>query len=133
MRMEHGVSKQQKTKELNMKNPLGRILSVYSDKIAQDVETLSLKLDEAILRETPSIERGLITLAILAAVTPMLGLLGTVSGMIETFQSFTLFGTGDPKLMSGGISQALVTTELGLAVAIPIFNFHSALSCRRNR
>ncbi len=68
-------------------------MSVYSDKIAQDVETLSLKLDEAILRETPSIERGLITLAILAAVTPMLGLLGTVSGMIETFQSITLFGT----------------------------------------
>lgn len=133
MRMEHGVSKQQKTKELNMKNPLGRILSVYSDKIAQDVETLSLKLDEAILRETPSIERGLITLAILAAVTPMLGLLGTVSGMIETFQSITLFGTGDPKLMSGGISQALVTTELGLAVAIPILLIHSALSSKSNR
>lgn len=83
IRLERGVSKQQKTKELNLKNPLGRILSVYSDKIAQDVETLSLKLDEAILRETPSIERGLITLAILAAVAPMLGLLGTVSGMIE--------------------------------------------------
>jgi biopolymer transport protein ExbB len=116
-----------------MKNPLGRILSVYSDKIAQDVETLSLKLDEAILRETPSIERGLITLAILAAVAPMLGLLGTVSGMIETFQSITLFGTGDPKLMSGGISQALVTTELGLAVAIPILLIHSALSSKSNR
>jgi biopolymer transport protein ExbB len=133
MRMERGVSKQQKTQELNMKNPLGRILSVYSDKIAQDVETLSLKLDEAILRETPSIERGLITLAILAAVAPMLGLLGTVSGMIETFQSITLFGTGDPKLMSGGISQALVTTELGLAVAIPILLIHSALSSKSNR
>ena len=116
-----------------MKNPLGRILSVYSDKIAQDVETLSLKLDEAILRETPSIERGLITLAILAAVAPMLGLLGTVSGMIETFQSITLFGTGDPKLMSGGISQALVTTELGLAVAIPMLLIHSALSSKSNR
>lgn len=133
MRMERGVSKQQKTKELNLKNPLGRILSVYSDKIAQDVETLSLKLDEAILRETPSIERGLITLAILAAVAPMLGLLGTVSGMIETFQAITLFGTGDPKLMSGGISQALVTTELGLAVAIPILLIHSALSSKSNR
>jgi len=133
MRMERGVSKQQKTQELNMKNPLGRILSVYSDKIAQDVETLSLKLDEAILRETPSIERGLITLAILAAVAPMLGLLGTVSGMIETFQSITLFGTGDPKLMSGGISQALVTTELGLAVAIPMLLIHSALSSKSNR
>lgn len=133
IRLERGVSKQQKTKELNLKNPLGRILSVYSDKIAQDVETLSLKLDEAILRETPSIERGLITLAILAAVAPMLGLLGTVSGMIETFQAITLFGTGDPKLMSGGISQALVTTELGLAVAIPILLIHSALSSKSNR
>jgi len=133
IRMERGVSKQQKSKEVNMKNPLGRILSVYSDKIAQDVETLSLKLDEAILRETPSIERGLVTLAILAAVAPMLGLLGTVSGMIETFQSITLFGTGDPKLMSGGISQALVTTELGLAVAIPILLIHSALSSKSNR
>lgn len=133
MRLEHGVSKQQKAKEPDMKNPLGRILSVYSDKIAQDVETLSLKLDEAILRETPSIERGLVTLAILAAVAPMLGLLGTVSGMIETFQAITLFGTGDPKLMSGGISQALVTTELGLAVAIPILLIHSALSSKSNR
>ncbi|MDO8825260.1 MotA/TolQ/ExbB proton channel family protein [Methylophaga sp.] len=133
MRLEHGVNKQQKAKEPDMKNPLGRILSVYSDKIAQDVETLSLKLDEAILRETPSIERGLVTLAILAAVAPMLGLLGTVSGMIETFQAITLFGTGDPKLMSGGISQALVTTELGLAVAIPILLIHSALSSKSNR
>jgi biopolymer transport protein ExbB len=128
-----GVSNQQKQTEPNQGNPLGRILSVYNDKLAQDVETLSLKLDEAILREIPKIERGLITLAVLAAVAPMLGLLGTVSGMIETFQSITLFGTGDPKLMSGGISQALVTTELGLAVAIPILLIHSALSGKSNR
>jgi biopolymer transport protein ExbB len=128
-----GVAKQQKQSEISLKNPLGRILSVYSNDLAQDVETLSLKLDEAILREIPKIERGLITLAILAAVAPMLGLLGTVSGMIETFQSITLFGTGDPKLMSGGISQALVTTELGLAVAIPILLIHSALSSKSNR
>ena len=128
-----GVSKQQQQTEISLKNPLGRILSVYSDELAQDVETLSLKLDEAILREIPKIERGLITLAILAAIAPMLGLLGTVSGMIETFQSITLFGTGDPKLMSGGISQALVTTELGLAVAIPILLMHSALSSKSNR
>lgn len=124
-----GVAKQQNdTDDISLKNPLGRILSVYSDTGQQDVETLSLKLDEAILREIPKIERGLITLAILAAITPMLGLLGTVSGMIETFQSITLFGTGDPKLMSGGISQALVTTELGLAVAIPILLIH-AINC----
>ncbi|MEX1201063.1 MAG: MotA/TolQ/ExbB proton channel family protein [Methylophaga sp.] len=130
---ERGVRKQQKQTTPDHKNPLGRILSVYDDKHADDVETLQLKLDEAILRETPAIERGLVTLAILAAVAPMLGLLGTVSGMIETFQSITLFGTGDPKLMSGGISQALVTTELGLAVAIPILLIHSALSSKSNR
>ena len=128
-----GIMQQQKQSEVSLKNPLGRILSVYSDDKENDVETLSLKLDEAILREIPKIERGLITLAVLAAIAPMLGLLGTVSGMIETFQSITLFGTGDPKLMSGGISQALVTTELGLAVAIPILLIHSAISSKSNR
>ncbi|NQY26063.1 MAG: MotA/TolQ/ExbB proton channel family protein [Piscirickettsiaceae bacterium] len=128
-----GIAKQQKSSEADRKNPLGRILSVYSAEIVQDVETLALKLDEAILREIPKIERGLMTLAVMAAIAPMLGLLGTVSGMIETFQSITLFGTGDPKLMSGGISQALVTTELGLAVAIPILLIHSALSGKSNR
>ncbi|MDF1588506.1 MAG: MotA/TolQ/ExbB proton channel family protein [Gammaproteobacteria bacterium] len=128
-----GVARQQKQKQASPSNPLGRILAVYNDSLAHDFETLQLKLDEAILREIPKIERGLITLAILAAIAPMLGLLGTVSGMIETFQSITLFGTGDPKLMSGGISQALVTTELGLAVAIPILLMHSALSSKSNR
>ena len=127
------VAKQQKETVADTSNPLGRILSVHSKGISEDIETLSLKLDEAILREIPKIERGLITLAILAAIAPMLGLLGTVSGMIETFQSITLFGTGDPKLMSGGISQALVTTELGLAVAIPILLIHSMLSGKSNR
>jgi biopolymer transport protein ExbB len=127
-----GIAQQQKQTAPSIKNPLGRILSVYSEDM-QDIETLSLKLDEAILREIPKIERGLITLAMLAAIAPMLGLLGTVSGMIETFQSITLFGTGDPKLMSGGISQALVTTELGLAVAIPLLLIHSAISSKSNR
>jgi biopolymer transport protein ExbB len=131
--MSRGVAKQQKSSEASLKNPLGRILSVYKDTLAADVETLTLKLDEAILREIPKVERGLVTLAIMAAIAPMLGLLGTVSGMIETFQSITLFGTGDPKLMSGGISQALVTTELGLAVAIPILLIHSGLSSQSNR
>ena len=129
----NGVAKQQKQTEVSLKNPLGRILSVYNDGVKQDIETLNLKLDEAMLREIPKIERGLITLAVLAAIAPMLGLLGTVSGMIETFQSITLFGTGDPKLMSGGISQALVTTELGLAVAIPLLLIHSAISGKSNR
>lgn len=128
-----GVASQQQNTEISLKNPLGRILSVYSETGSQDVETISLKLDEAILREIPKIERGIVTLAIIAAITPMLGLLGTVSGMIETFQSITLFGTGNPKLMSGGISKALVTTELGLAVAIPIMLIHSAISSKSNR
>ncbi len=127
------VTKQQKQAVADTKNPLGRILSVYREGLANDIDTLTLKLDEAILREIPKVERGLITLAILAAIAPMLGLLGTVSGMIETFQSITLFGTGDPKLMSGGISQALVTTELGLAVAIPLLLIHSLLSGKSNR
>lgn len=127
------VAKQQTQAVPDTKNPLGRILSVYKEGLVNDIETLTLKIDEAILREIPKVERGLITLAILAAIAPMLGLLGTVSGMIETFQSITLFGTGDPKLMSGGISQALVTTELGLAVAIPLLLIHSLLSGKSNR
>ena len=128
------IAKQQKSPGGSDKNPLGRILSVYDHRTGQqDVETLGLKLDEAILREIPKIERGLIIVAVIAAIAPMLGLLGTVAGMIETFQSITLFGTGDPKLMSGGISKALVTTELGLIVAIPMLWFHSVLSGRSNR
>ena len=78
------------------------------------------------------LNRGLPTVAVLAAVSPLLGLLGTVTGMIETFQSITLFGTGDPKLMSGGISQALITTQLGLAVAIPLLLIHSFVQGRAN-
>ncbi len=128
------IAEQQKTPGGSDKNPLGRILSVYDHRAGQqDVETLGLKLDEAILREIPKIERGLILVAVIAAIAPMLGLLGTVAGMIETFQSITLFGTGDPKLMSGGISKALVTTELGLIVAIPMLWFHSVLSGKSNR
>ncbi|MFP4225112.1 MAG: MotA/TolQ/ExbB proton channel family protein, partial [Desulfobacterales bacterium] len=83
-----------------------------------------------VLRQVPRLERFIATLSILAAVAPLLGLLGTVTGMINTFQVITLFGTGDPKLMSGGISEALVTTQLGLAVAIPIMLLHHFLERR---
>ncbi len=114
-------------------NPLGRIMQVYDNNPDVDTETLSLKLDEAILKEMPKVQRGLGTLALLAAVSPLLGLLGTVTGIIETFQSITLFGTGDPRVMSGGISQALVTTVMGLLVAIPLLLFHSLLSSRSNK
>ncbi|WP_317932396.1 MotA/TolQ/ExbB proton channel family protein [Halioxenophilus sp. WMMB6] len=111
-------------------NPLGRILAVYAENKHQDTETLELKLGEAVLREIPKINRGLSFLKIIAAVAPLLGLLGTVTGMIVTFQAITLFGAGDPKLMAGGISQALVTTVLGLTVAIPTLLLHNLLQTR---
>lgn len=116
----------------NEDNPLGRILGVYEND-GEDVETLNLKLDEAILKEVPRIEWGLPALAILADIAPLLGLLGTVTGMIKTFQAITMFGTNDPQLMSAGISEALVTTVLGLVVAIPILLIHSGLSSKSNR
>ena len=127
------IQSQIKDKTPDSGNPLGRIMLAYTNNPDVDTETLSLKLDEAILRELPRIKRGLRTLAILAAVAPLLGLLGTVTGIIETFQSITLYGTGDPRLMSGGISQALVTTVLGLVVAIPILLLHSMLAGRSNQ
>jgi biopolymer transport protein ExbB len=96
----------------------------------EDRETQENILQEAILREVPRLERFLAILAILGAVAPLLGLLGTVTGMIDTFRVITLYGTGDPKMMSGGISEALITTELGLTVAIPIMLFHTFLSRR---
>ena len=112
-------------------NPLGRILGVIGDQPKlEDLETLELRLDEAILRETPALERGNALIKLLAAVAPLLGLLGTVTGMIVTFQAITLFGTSDPKLMAGGISQALVTTVLGLVVAIPLLFLHATLAAR---
>ena len=111
-------------------NPLGRILSVYAQNKQQDTDTLELKLGEAVLREVPKINRGLSFLKIVAAIAPLLGLLGTVTGMIVTFQAITLFGAGDPKLMAGGISQALVTTVLGLTVAIPTLLLHNLLQTR---
>jgi biopolymer transport protein ExbB len=111
-------------------NPLGRILSVYRDNPRADTESLELKLDEAILREIPRLEGWQGSIKVIAAVAPLLGLLGTVTGMIATFQAITLFGTGDPKLMAGGISQALVTTVLGLIVAIPLVLLHSVVASR---
>lgn len=117
---------------LNRKNALGRVLLTVTDK-ALDQEQRELKVDEAILQELPRIERGQSFVKLLAAVAPLLGLLGTVVGMIATFQSITLFGTSDPKLMAGGISQALMTTVLGLVVAIPLLFCHSYLAARGRR
>jgi biopolymer transport protein ExbB len=85
-------------------------------------------LQEAILGEIPPLERFLSTLGMLAAIAPLMGLLGTVTGMINTFHVITFYGTSDPRMMSGGISEALVTTMLGLCVAIPIMLCHTLLS-----
>ncbi len=129
--MTHGaVRGAAKRRKASKGNPLGRVFMAYEENQHADVETLELKLDDAILKEVPKLERGMNTLKVLAAVAPMLGLLGTVVGMIQTFQAITLFGTGDPKLMAGGISQALVTTVLGLVAAIPLLLLHSFASGR---
>ncbi|HKJ76743.1 MAG TPA: MotA/TolQ/ExbB proton channel family protein, partial [Gammaproteobacteria bacterium] len=114
----------------NTRNPLGRVLAVADDLKGTDPETLEGKLDEAILRELPPLERGPGLIKLLAAVAPLLGLLGTVTGMIATFQSISLFGTGDPRLMADGISQALVTTMLGLTVAIPLLFLQTLVASR---
>ena len=113
-------------------NPLGRILQVYhqNSDADVDVENLALKLDEATLKEQPKIGARIAFIKIISMVAPLLGLLGTVIGMIVTFQAITLFGTGDPKTMAGGISQALITTVLGLVVAIPTVLLHSIVNAK---
>lgn len=111
-------------------NPLGRVLSVYNENKGTDTENLELKLDEAILKELPSIESGINIIKIFAAIAPLLGLLGTVLGMIATFQQITLFGTGDPRLMAGSISMALVTTAQGIIAALPLILMHSIVAGR---
>jgi biopolymer transport protein ExbB len=114
----------------NSNNPLGRLLQVYNENKGADAETLELKLDEAILRETPKVDRGISLIKMFAAIAPLMGLLGTVIGMILTFQTITLFGTGDPKIMAGNISLALVTTALGLIAALPLILVHSIVAGR---
>jgi len=111
-------------------NPLGRVMKVKDQFPDVAHDTLELKLSEAILREMPKVTRNLTLIKIISVVAPLLGLLGTVTGMINTFQAITLFGTGDPKLMAGGISQALVTTVLGLVVAIPTVFLYTLLNTR---
>lgn len=124
------VRKQLKDTTARDDNPLGRVMQVQDKYPQVDTETLELKLSEAILREVPKITRNLTFIKIISVVAPLLGLLGTVTGMINTFQAITLFGTGDPKLMAGGISQALVTTVLGLVVAIPMTLLFATLNTR---
>jgi biopolymer transport protein ExbB len=122
------VAAQKKSDQVSENNPLGRVLGIYEANRTTDVETLELKLDEAIMRESASLEKMLWAIKVVSVVAPLMGLLGTVTGMIRTFQAITLFGTGDPKMMASGISEALVTTMLGLYVAIPLVLLHALVS-----
>ena len=126
----NAIKRQAKRDSADKGNALGRVLAVYEENPDADVETLELKLDEAILRETAPLESGLPLIKVLYVVAPLVGLLGTVVGMIVTFQQITLFGTGDPRMMASGISMALITTVLGLVVAIPLTLVHSILQSR---
>ena len=122
------VRKTAQTRQGGDGDPLARVFSVYEKHKSSDIETLEMKLDEQILKETPKLDFGVNIIKVLAAVAPLLGLLGTVVGMIRTFTQITLFGTGDPKLMADGISQALVTTVQGLVAAIPLLLIHAIVS-----
>lgn len=124
------VKAQLKSDTASSDNALGRVLQVYQSNQQAETETLELKLGEAILKETPALQRGILFIKVISVVAPLLGLLGTVTGMIQTFQAITLFGAGDPTIMAGGISQALMTTVLGLCVAIPTVLLHTIVSGR---
>ena len=122
------VSAQLKRDSASTDNPLGRVLAAYESNRGADTETIELKLSEAALKEMPGLTKGLLFIKVVGVVAPLMGLLGTVTGMIKTFQVITLYGAGDPKMMAGGISQALVTTVLGLVVAIPMVLLHTLVS-----
>jgi len=122
------VAAQLKSDTASTDNPLGRVLAAYESNRNADTETIELKLSEAALKEMPGLTRGLLFIKVVSAVAPLMGLLGTVTGMIKTFQVITLYGAGDPKMMAGGISQALMTTVEGLVVAIPMVLLHTIVS-----
>ena len=122
------VAAQLKRDTASTDNPLGRVLAAYESNSSADTETIELKLSEAALKEMPGLTKGLLFIKVVSAVAPLMGLLGTVTGMIKTFQVITLYGAGDPKMMAGGISQALMTTVLGLVVAIPMVLLHTVVS-----
>lgn len=119
--------------KVDMGNPLGRVLALYNKSASMDADSLEHRLDEAVMGETAKLESFLWIVKIVQIVAPLMGLLGTVTGMIGTFQSITLFGTGDPKRMAGGISEALVTTMLGLIVAISLVFLNSWLKTLSKR
>ena len=122
------VAAQLKRDTASTDNPLGRVLAAYESNRGADTETIELKLSEAALKDMPRLTKGLLFSKVISVVAPLMGLLGTVTGMIKTFQVITLYGAGDPKMMAGGISQALMTTVLGLVVAIPMVLLHTIVS-----
>lgn len=122
------VNAQLKSDTASTDNPLGRVLAAYEANQNADTETIELKLSEAALKEMPDLTKGVLFIKVISVVAPLMGLLGTVTGMIKTFQVITLYGAGDPKMMAGGISQALMTTVLGLCVAIPMVLIHTLVS-----
>ena len=122
------VAAQLKRDAASTDNPLGRVMAAYESNRDADTETIELKLSEAALKEMPGLTKGLLLIKVISVVAPLMGLLGTVTGMIKTFQVITLYGAGDPKMMAGGISQALMTTVLGLVVAIPMVLLHTIVS-----
>jgi biopolymer transport protein ExbB len=130
MNIQQKINRQLKSPQTPTDNPLGRILNVYSSEKQLHVEALELRLLESIMDEQQHLERGLSMLKLLAALAPMLGLLGTVTGMIETFQVITQFGNAEPRVMAGGISMALITTVLGLISAMPLLLAHNLLSSK---
>jgi len=115
------------------KGSIKRVVNTTLNNITQDREHVEDAISEAILHENTALDRFQSIIMIIAAISPLLGLLGTVTGMIETFDIITEYGTGDPKLLSGGISIALVTTELGLIVAIPVLVIGTLLAGWSNK
>lgn len=122
------IKAQMSSKTPSEDNALGRIWKSFGDFKGMDKERVELKLDEELIKNSTPFEKRLGLIKLFAAIAPLMGLLGTVTGMIMTFQSITLFGTGNPAIMAGGISQALVTTVLGLVCAIPLLLIHNFLN-----
>jgi biopolymer transport protein ExbB len=127
------VNAQRDRSEVKTDNPLGRVLKVYEDNRDLVTEALELRLDQAVMEEAERLDRFMWLVRVVSVVAPLMGLLGTVTGMIQTFQAITLFGAGDPKMMAGGISEALVTTMLGLMTAAPLVILYAFLSTSRKR
>lgn len=128
------VKAQARRPKASKSNPLGRVMLAYEAVgNKNDVGAIQAALDDAILKELPKLESGLNLVKIISNVAPLLGLLGTVVGMVITFQSITLFGTGDPQIMASGISVALMTTVIGLVVSIPLVLLHAFASGAANR